>query len=723
MTFTRYFKLFIYGTIGAGFASIATTDTLGWIPIALFTAVLIVSGFINIRRSQPIISTRILNSLALAYLLFFLIDSTLLSHSLLLALIHFLLFLSALKLLNIANDRDYLLLFFISFAELLTASVLTADMVFLICFLIFLFFGAGSLILFEMRSSNARVQAEAKVQPFVENPKFQGTGLELFSPFPAGLFSIIAVGITLLILAGAIPLFFLLPRISTASHRQPSGKTQFISGFSKRVELGQIGSIKKSDTIVMRIKTDRTPSELSPDLKWRGLALDHYDGKSWSQSEEIRDLIPVEGRFYRLEDIAQGTDWIHQTFFMEALSTDVVFAAHKALAVSSDIGLLQRDATESLYTAPHRQNKLRYSVISDPIHPDPTHISDQDPIPSKILRTYLQLPANDSRIADLAEHVTKTVPKRFDKARAIEQYLRTHYTYSLTLRGMPNSKDPLAMFLFDVRAGHCEYFASAMTIMLRQIGIPARLVNGFRAGEYNRLGRNWIVRQYDAHSWVEAYFSPYGWIEFDPTPPDPRHSRSALMNLLANLTDTLSLGWWDGIVNYDSSKQFRVFNSLLDRTYSLQRSTRDLFANVYHRSKRMAEVLVQFSGSDSARLQWILWMVGIACAIVLLIKPARKRILGWTMRRLYRGNSPFLAASFYREALALLASHGLQRSREQTPMEFALSLSRHPAGESLLALTCLYNAARFGPPEEPFLHSETDSLLRLLRESLRRNRS
>ena len=92
------------------------------------------------------------------------------------------------------------------------------------------------------------------------------------------------------------------------------------------------------------------------------------------------------------------------------------------------------------------------------------------------------------------------------------------YRYSLELKGRPGSADPLAVFLFESRAGHCEYFATAMAVMLRQTGIPARLVNGFRTGEYNALGDAWVVRQYDAHSWVEAYFKPYGWIEFDPTP-------------------------------------------------------------------------------------------------------------------------------------------------------------------------------------------------------------
>ena len=101
-----------------------------------------------------------------------------------------------------------------------------------------------------------------------------------------------------------------------------------------------------------------------------------------------------------------------------------------------------------------------------------------------------------------------------------KSYLRRNFRYTLKLTGTPG-RDPLAHFLFETRAGHCEYFASAMAVMLRAIGIPSREVNGFLPGEYNDLGGDYIVRASDAHSWVEAYFPGSGWITFDPTPPAP----------------------------------------------------------------------------------------------------------------------------------------------------------------------------------------------------------
>jgi transglutaminase-like putative cysteine protease len=722
MTFSQYFKASSYCLIGSGFIAIAATGTMDAVSIFLFSTVLIGSWFLDTVRIRQRIPNWTLNCLALVYLPILAIDYRFFSRSFTSSLLHLLLFTASVKLLSLSRDRDFVMLYLISFAELLAASTLTVNMAFIICFLIFLISGIGTLILFEMRRSNARMQDDIKVQPLVVPKELQGTGLELFSPFPAGLVSATVIGITLLIIAGAIPLFLLLPRVTLGLYRHPSGQTQFISGFSERVELGQIGTIKQSDATVMRVKTDKPPSELPYDLKWRGLAFDYYDGRSWKRSDQIRYNPPLQGWYYKLADSAQGTNWIHQTFFIEALSTDVVFAMRKVLAVSKDVGFLQKDSSESLYAARHLQRKLRYSVISDPIRPDSSCIFDQAPVPPEIASIYLQLPREDPRIEKLARKVTKEAKGRYAKAQALEHYLRSNYAYSMELRGTPNSKDPLAMFLFDIGRGHCEYFASAMTVMLRQIGIPSRLINGFRAGEYNRFGDNWIVRQHDAHSWVEAYFPPYGWVEFDPTPPDPPHARTALMRLISDISDAVDLWWWESIVNYDSQKYSRVLGALHTSIGNFRKSARDLMAFLYEKGRMAAAVWIQ---SPSLMLPsgraWALWTPWLVVGVLLIIRPTRIRILRLTKRLVYRSDSRSALIAFYMEALDLLSSRGLKRSREQTPLEFARSLSSYPAGDSFLALTRIYNAVRFGSPTGPFHNSEAETLLHSLRKSLSRS--
>ncbi len=133
---------------------------------------------------------------------------------------------------------------------------------------------------------------------------------------------------------------------------------------------------------------------------------------------------------------------------------------------------------------------------------------------------YLQLPEDlDPRIANLATEITAKGKSTLEKAAMVETYLKRNYKYTLNLVWTPGPQ-PVSTFLFDAKSGHCEYFASSMVILLRTAGIPTRLINGFLMGEYNPVGQDFIVRESDAHSWVEVYVPARGWVEFDPTPPD-----------------------------------------------------------------------------------------------------------------------------------------------------------------------------------------------------------
>src|SRR5205823_4276291 len=129
------------------------------------------------------------------------------------------------------------------------------------------------------------------------------------------------------------------------------------------------------------------------------------------------------------------------------------------------------------------------------------------------------------RIPELARSLTAASLTDLERARAIERALRTGYGYTLELPATEEA-DPLAHFLFSRRKGHCEYFASAMAVLLRSIGIPARLATGFQSGVYNSISDLWLIRTRDAHSWVEAWIPGRGWTTFDPTPADPGSSGS-----------------------------------------------------------------------------------------------------------------------------------------------------------------------------------------------------
>jgi hypothetical protein len=695
MSFARYFRVSSYLLIISGFVAIAGTGAIDAFSLLLFGSALVVSWFIDTEALQRRTPRWLLNAIALAYFPFYLIDYKFISGSFVVSTIHLIFVTATVKILTRSTERDYVYLYLISFAELLAASTLTIDLTFSIALLVFLLSGVTTLILFEMRRSNQRALKQARIQPVVVPRNLEGTGFELFSSFPARAMSIVALSITVLIVILAVPLFLVLPRVSRGVYKRPPGKTQLMSGFSERVVLGEIGTIKLSDSVVMRVRSDQPPPGLPPNLKWRGVALDHYDGAAWTRNLLGRLPVTPHGDYFKLRDSIQGTETLRQTYFLEALSTDVIFAAHRALAVSREIDILQRDAADSLFTLRHPLSKLRYTVVSEVMHPDPALIPEKLEIEDSIRAVSLQLPRLDPRIARLAREVTKGESHPFREALRLETYLRMRYRYSLDLKEGTGLTDPIATFLFETRSGHCEYFASAMTVMLRCLGIPARLVNGFRSGEYNEIGRDWIVRQYDAHSWVEAYFPPYGWIEFDPTPPDPQRPKPALARLLVNFFDAVGLWWSEEVVNYDLGKQSMLVREVRSALVSFQQRAFDYVQRLHDTT---GDAVQRFQPS---RLSLVHLLTGIVLAVALALAWHGRRTLRVRALRSFRrlvspSDRTFFIESFYAEALEIMRKHGLCRRPDQTPLEFAELLGEHPAREDFMALTRIYNRIRFG---------------------------
>jgi hypothetical protein len=248
--------------------------------------------------------------------------------------------------------------------------------------------------------------------------------------------------------------------------------------------------------------------------------------------------------------------------------------------------------------------------------------------------------------------------------------------------------DPLANFLFERRKGHCEYFASAMAVMLRSIGIPSRVVTGFASGVYNPLTGWQVVRASDAHSWVEAWIAGRGWRTFDPTPPDPSAIQSPLMSRAALFFDAAEQFWQDWILSYD-----------LDRQIALA-------------------ARVQQSGRG-AKLHWmegaIGWFAGAArssagyapaaaammffAIVAVIFGPGASRWLKGAIRvrRLKRGEGEASDATLlYQRMLALLERRGIQKPPWLTPHEFARVLPATELSPLVDDLTCAYIEFRFG---------------------------
>jgi len=567
-----------------------------------------------------------------------------------------------------------------------------------ICFALFIVSGISSLILLELRRSLKF--AEGKAQ-----------NIEI-SFFPLRTFLMTVTGITTAVAVAAIPLFFFFPRLPVKSGAaQPSGAASSYDDFVEEIEtieLGRPGSSQQPEVVVMRVKTDVPEERLASGLKWRGLSYDYFDGRAWTLRRREQQPIATQGRFYKLEESVMGSELMRQTFFMEETLTNTVYAAHRAIAVSYDTGFLRRDSSDNLFAQYPAQGKTDYIAVSDTIMPDAEKISDMTPIPDDIRETWLQLPMLDPRVVQLADEITRGYERQYDKAGALETWIRSNYAYAATLPESfeaPEDGDPLAVFLFDAREGHCEYFATAMTIMLRAIGIPARMTGGFLAGEYNPVGSSWTVRRKHSHIWTEAWFPPYGWIEFDATPAEDFSVEPVRARFFANLADAAGLWWREYVAGYDAARQYNVISGFFTRVNQAEDRAGELLSSSASRARGVINLLPQTT--LTAKVTTVIGLF-IAVSGIFILRRTMRRIARVFRQKKY--NPQTAAVYFYAEALIFLKARGFIPEKSQTPLEFAGSLGSHPAAAALLDLTRFYNEVRFGDTDVPFPRDKARAL-------------
>lgn len=662
----------------------------------------------------------------IAYLGFFPVDALFLSRfavvnsanpplfALLLAAVHFLLFVSVVRFYSAVTDRDALFLSMLSFAGILAAAVLTVDTIFLVLFFIFLLFGISTFVGMELRRG-----AVGAVWPTVhartERARKLNRALSLSSVSVA----------TGSILLGSV-LFFCLPRFNAGYLGRASFNPSLMSGFTESVELGQIGEIKKNSTVVMRVQTGKPVAY--DRLRWRGIALTNFDGKRWSTSDQTaQKLEPEADGWIRTADPMRKTDSPYPrmiyTVYLEPVATDAIFVPGKVMSLKGNFSgesrnsfsaarrtFIFRDSTDTLMNPFHNYGAIRYSGFSLLLPMDAAKFrAASSEYSSDIASTYLQLPvALDRRITELARQTTKNARTPFDKALAIESFLRTRYTYTLNLTGKPGD-DPLAHFLFETRAGHCEYFASAMTIMLRTLGIPAREVNGFLPGEYNDLGGDYIVRASDAHSWVEVYFPGADWQVFDPTPAAPENEADFLSSM-GKYVDWMEITWTEWVIGYDFAHQITMAQNVQRSSRDLSESFRTWYAQQQIRGRRWIK---SWSNGLSVSIALTVLAFLILLRFDALSGMLQRLWLSWQLRSATAARTnPQLASRLYAELLRLLARRGMIREVSQTPLEFAVAMDSPNLAPVVREFTKLYTHARFGgaPCDAMRLHQLLDQV-------------
>ena len=688
----RYFDVALYLLLFTGFATLASTGRLDVPTVVLVIAALLYRGYALSRRwRQALLSERWTNLLTIACVGWFVADEFIISRSFLTATVHLVLFVMLVRLFSAQRDRDHYLLAVLAFLMVLSAAVLTVDSTFLVALAGFVLVGVATFILMEMMHSSHKAPVQAR------DPQIPRAYRKLS-------FAILGIAPILLVLIfmGAAVIFFLLPRVSAGYLSASTSASDLSTGFSDQVELGRIGQIQQSQTVVMHVQIDGDTVG-AMQLKLRGVTLDSFDGKSWknSQNKIVLKRGP-DARFnLRWRNVPLVGRPVHYRVTMEPYLAEVFFLLATPNSLQGNYRALGEDSAGDVFDLDTEHPVGAYEADSSIRIPAPARLR----VPSarlvpEVPAIYLQPPPGlDPRVEALAQQITAKATTSLDKATAIENYLRLHYGYTLQLPST-SPADPIVNFLFVRRQGHCEYFASSMAVMLRSLRIPSRVVNGFSGGEFNDINSRYVIRASDAHSWVEAYIAGEGWMEFDPTPPSSAQAHTPWNRFMLYM-DAMASFWREWVVNYDLAHQFRL-------SQDASRGSRALVgrAQFWGRMQYFRMLAWARKTQDRVRESTVKWgmralalfLVGL---VIAAIPPSVALVRRFRLARRPQQSPQQAAGIWYERMLRQAARRGWNKSPTQTPQEFISTIGEPQLKSKVLTFTEHYERARFGrSPEE-----------------------
>ncbi len=671
----RFFELSLLGMLASGYGALLGSGALGsgaldvasvmLAGIALVVRLLIVTGLISFRIPQ-----RWVNIVTLLYLGFYPLDYLYFSKDFLDATVRLVFFVGIVQIITADRAHDHFFLKLIAFLELLAASIVSTNATFFVFLALFLLCTVATFASMEvLKASDGR-------KLVVQGSTGFGRRLGWLTGFTAGA-----------ILAATIALFFILPRTARAALEHLIPSSQRVSGFTTEVTLGQVGEIRRQGQAVMHFRFDE---DIVPEgLKWRGTALAEFNGWKWYNSPR------QPGRFLRSDSgLLQvvGDDLrrkpgrrLSYEVVLNASSSDYLFiAGTPEILRLPDVQVMAMPAGG--YRIPFVDTDgFHYGVYATLGSLAGGQLSESD-------RNFnLRLPPLDPRIVPLARGITADSHNDEERARAIENYLKTQFSYSLAALDH-EVDDPLAHFLFESRKGHCEYFASAMAVLLRTVWVPARVATGFQSGSYNSISGWHVVRASDAHSWVEAWVPGRGWTSFDPTPPDPNAGGTSISSKLGLWSDALSMFWQEWVMSYDLDRQ-------LSLAFQMQQSRRRF--SVQSLAAKWADFRKMLKSTAEQRSGTLAWMFFFIAMLVCLAF-AWPLLRDWfrflaRRRRLKLGlGDTHDAAVIYRRMLRRLKHLGIEKAPAQTPAEFALALPHGELAGAVHEFTDCYNAFRYG---------------------------
>ena len=573
-------------------------------------------------------------------------------------------------------------------------------------------------------------------------------GLAASSSVAALLLLLVTAAVFTVLPRTQAPKFF--PGLGGDKRSAPSG----VSAFDEAIQFGDFGKIQLDDRVAMYVRPAEADIATRPGhIRLRGVSLDTFDGRMWRRTtnavpSDIRTpFVPFTQRVYeeqRSYTVLQPpgiTNFLFADTFPETLRVtpaiqvmfdplsnaawlsqpqqkDLQYGAtcrveHLERRVDPETLRAQRDderrtdralgPEERRQARAEREKRRASGLVSAPPR---MAFWGKVVLPEDYLEKLVAVPEvlPRPRLAALAQDWIRLARTDYQRALAIETRLRAEYRYSLVQSSTGNYIED---FLFRTREGHCEYFATAMAMLLRSVDIPARVVNGYHASEWNDIGSAFTVRQRDAHSWVEVYFGEnYGWMTFDPTPPagvGRPSQRSAAVQWLASVADALKVRWYRYIIDFGDSDRGGV--------WSWTAGARD----------SVALWLDRLSAAMSGGGVSLPDAPGVPDAATALLPPAAAAALAyaawWAIARRRRRARAAARSTvpYYGEILDVLESHGHTREPGQTPREFAEAVAvAEPRWSDFQTVTDRYYSHKYGREKSATSQDGAQAFLRLL---------
>jgi transglutaminase-like putative cysteine protease len=428
--------------------------------------------------------------------------------------------------------------------------------------------------------------------------------------------------------------------------------------------------------------------------KYKLYNIDPRTRKVWFDApsqENNRELLDTE-----LESLPSGV--IRQEIRFLDFPTRYIFSLPNLIMLTSEEGLFEnvfRDYAETCFILPPRtlRNYVAYSL------PKRREPNESDAVGSNNAFTHIPPSLNKERLGALASKISGKAFTSFEKARRIESFLINEYQYTLKV-GALRSENPIEDFLFSLKAGHCELFATGMIMLLRTQNTPCRLAFGFHGGKYQEERNTFTIRQSDAHTWVEVFDPREGWQRFDPTPPAPMtiYADRLYFKKLFDFFVTLSEKWENFTFGYNNQYQIELVRTIMG---SFKKEVGKTFAPLItkiRQSRALARLIQNFRHPFILGFTALLLILNIfVIRVYLRFKRSRTRETGIPRFLL----SQRRASHWYHILVKTIAGRDVEKPAQDTPREFILSIGAHYQipHELLSESSRTFYALRFGPKQ------------------------